>query len=251
MTRSRASTPRLSPQLAAFAPALVIFDKDGTLIDFHAMWGGWLTELARRLETATGMPIADKLFKAMGFEASAGQIKPAGQLAITPMAGLRKLTLELLRGVGLSPQAAETAMAAAWHLSDPVALAQPLTDLKDLFSTLRAYGTRVAIATSDDRTATETMLAALNLAPLVDALVCADDGVPIKPAPDMVLSICGQLDIPPARTVVVGDNPDDLRMGHAAGAGLVIGVLSGVSSADNLALEADILLPNVEKLLQP
>ena len=29
---------------------LVIFDKDGTLIDFHAMWGGWAETLAERLE---------------------------------------------------------------------------------------------------------------------------------------------------------------------------------------------------------
>ena len=37
----------------AFNPRLVIFDKDGTLIHFDAMWGGWVTELARRLEAET------------------------------------------------------------------------------------------------------------------------------------------------------------------------------------------------------
>ena len=31
---------------------LVIFDKDGTLLDFHAMWGGWTRELGDRLEAA-------------------------------------------------------------------------------------------------------------------------------------------------------------------------------------------------------
>ena len=29
---------------------LVVFDKDGTLLDFHAMWGGWAIELGRRLD---------------------------------------------------------------------------------------------------------------------------------------------------------------------------------------------------------
>ncbi|HTC85980.1 MAG TPA: hypothetical protein VK656_04720, partial [Candidatus Acidoferrum sp.] len=28
---------------------LVVFDKDGTLIEFHAMWGGWTADLARDL----------------------------------------------------------------------------------------------------------------------------------------------------------------------------------------------------------
>jgi phosphoglycolate phosphatase len=94
------------------------------------------------------------------------------------------------------------------------------------------------------------MLAALSIPSLIDTLVSADDGLPIKPAPDMVLAICRELNIPAATTVVVGDNPDDMRMGRAAGVGLVIGVLSGVSSADILAADADILLPNVEDLVQ-
>jgi phosphoglycolate phosphatase len=47
---------------------------------------------------------------------------------------------------------------------------------------------------------------------------------------------------------VVGDNVDDLRMGRAAGVGLVIGVLSGVSAASMLTPPADLLLPSVENL---
>jgi hypothetical protein len=31
---------------------LVVFDKDDTLIDFNAMWGDWITDLARHLEAA-------------------------------------------------------------------------------------------------------------------------------------------------------------------------------------------------------
>ncbi len=34
---------------------VVILDKDGTLVDFHAMWGGWARELGQRLE-ASGPP---------------------------------------------------------------------------------------------------------------------------------------------------------------------------------------------------
>jgi phosphoglycolate phosphatase-like HAD superfamily hydrolase len=49
----------------AFEPKLIIFDKGGTLIDFRAMWGDWLVELARRLEAKTGLPVRERLFAAL------------------------------------------------------------------------------------------------------------------------------------------------------------------------------------------
>ncbi len=241
---------RLMPELTALSPSLIIFDKDGTLIDFHAMWSGWVTELARRLEAATGLTIAPQLFRAMNFDLNAGRVAPNGKLSVTPIAGLRALTVDVLGEAGLPSEAVEVAMATAWHIPDPVALAQPLTDLAVLFSTLRTCGLKIAVATSDDRAPTEAMLAGLNLTSLVDALSCADDGLPIKPAPDMVLTICRALNIPPAKAIMVGDNADDLQMGRAAGAGLVIGVLSGVSTAADLAPHADVLLSSVAGLIE-
>jgi HAD superfamily hydrolase (TIGR01509 family) len=242
-------TPALHPALAAFGPKLVIFDKDGTLIDFHAMWGAWATELAHRLEMATGLALADRLFRAIDFDPVTGQIASAGHLALTPAAGLKKVTLNILQAAGLTAQAAETALTAAWHAPDPVALARPLANLPALFNALRARNAKIAVATSDDRAPTQKQLSALAIAPLVDSLVCADDNIPIKPASDMILTVCRRLEISPAHTVMVGDNPDDLRMGRAAGAGLNIGVLSGVGAAAELAPRVDLLLSSIGELL--
>jgi HAD superfamily hydrolase (TIGR01549 family) len=244
------TTWQLIPKLSTLAPSLIIFDKDGTLIDFHSMWGAWVVELARRLETTTGLTMAKQLFQAMDFDVDSGRIAPQGKLAVVPLAGLRGLIIDVLGEFDLSSEAIEAAMAAAWHSPDPIALARPCADLTALFSTLRACGLKIAIATSDDRASTEATLAGLKLTSLVDALVCADDGLPLKPAPDMVLSLCRSLDISPAKTVVVGDNADDLQMGRAAGAGLAIGVLSGVSIATELAAYADLLLTSVGELVQ-
>jgi phosphoglycolate phosphatase len=101
------------------------------------------------------------------------------------------------------------------------------------------------VATTDDRGPTERTLAALGLAELVDGLVCADDGVPVKPAPDMVIALCGRLGIDPARVAVVGDSVADLEMARRAGAGLVVGVLSGVGEQGQLASLADVVLQSV------
>jgi phosphoglycolate phosphatase-like HAD superfamily hydrolase len=240
--------PQLIPALAAFAPALVIFDKDGTLIDFHAMWGSWLAELARRLEAGTGLPLAQPLFRSMGFDPVTNRIIANGPLALAPVLEIHKLIIQVLQATGLTTAAAETALAAAWHIPDPIKSAYPLTDLVALFSTFQSYGSKIAIATSDDRPQTEETLVEFRIASLVDALICADDGLPIKPAPDMILAVCATLEIPPARAVMVGDNVPDLQMGHAAGVGLTIGVLSGLASSTELEPYADLLLPSVDDL---
>jgi phosphoglycolate phosphatase-like HAD superfamily hydrolase len=244
-----AVVPSLISELTALAPSLIIFDKDGTLIDINTMWGGWITELAQRLEVTTGLSIARPLFKTMAFDPASGAIAPSGPLSIAPLAEQRKLVSGVLREAGLSPAESEAAIATAWYMPDPVALAQPLADLRELFGLLRAHRFKLAIATSDDRAPTEATLAGLEIAPLADEVVCADDGLPLKPAPDMILTICRSLNILPARTVMVGDNVDDLRMGRAAGVGLTIGVLSGVSSMVDLAPEADIVLNSVAGLI--
>ena len=84
---------------------------------------------------------------------------------------------------------------------------------------------------------------------MVDAMVCADDGLPAKPAPDAALALCRRLGVPPAQAAMVGDSLADLRMGRAAGVGLLVGVSSGLSDAEALRTEADVVLGSVAELV--
>jgi phosphoglycolate phosphatase-like HAD superfamily hydrolase len=227
---------------------LVVFDKDGTLIEFDAMWGGWAVDLAASLERATGTPVEGALFAMLGFDPAAGRVLAGGDLAATPMARLRERTRDLLVAAGLTAPAADLALRAAWHAPDPVTTAHPLTDLAGLFRHLRSAGRRIAVATSDDREPTQRTLAALGLTSAIDALVCADDGIPVKPHPDMVLHLCASLGIEPARTAVVGDSVADLEMGRRAGAGLLVGVLTGVGDRADLGPVADLVVRSVADL---
>jgi phosphoglycolate phosphatase-like HAD superfamily hydrolase len=228
---------------------LVVFDKDGTLIDFHAMWGDWIRELARRLTVAAGHDMGESFFRAVGFDGVTNRVELSGLLAIGTMDELRACAAAALESAGLAAGEALTAIDAAWYIPDPVALARPLADLSALFEACRARGLRIAIATTDDRAPTEAMLAGLGLAHLVDALACGDDGHPIKPAPEAVLKLCAHFDIAPAHIAMVGDTTADLRMARAAGAGLAIGVLSGVGTREALAPLADLLLSSVGDLM--
>jgi len=228
---------------------LVIFDKDGTLIEFHRMWRDWVGDLGDRIELVTGRPFRSALFELMGVDPIRGTIAPHGLLAATPMSRLRALVVAAVAHEGATAADAETAVEAAWHPPDPVELARPTTDLRTLFQGLVARGIRIAVATSDDRDPTERTLAALGIADLVSAIACADDGRPVKPAPDAVLHLAATVGVAPGRTAVVGDAPADMVMGRAAKAGLVIGVLTGVGDAVRLGGTADVVLGSIAELL--
>jgi phosphoglycolate phosphatase-like HAD superfamily hydrolase len=228
---------------------LVIFDKDGTLIEFHAMWSGWAIALADDLERATGRPIREKLYAMLGYDAAAGRAIGGGRLAATPMTRIREATGDVLRDAGVPAEEVGPALDVAWHAPDPVALARPVTDLGALLTALRAGGRRIAVATTDDRDPTLRTLTALGLDGSIDAVACADDGIAVKPAGDMVVHLCRLLGTAPDRTAVVGDSPADLAMGRAAGVARCYGVLTGVGTGDELAPIADEVIHSVADLL--
>jgi phosphoglycolate phosphatase len=228
---------------------LIIFDKDGTLIDFDAMWGGWVEALAAQLEALTGARLAPALFQAMGYDPAARRTLAGGPLAVRSMASLRILTGEVLVAQGLSAGEAESALAAAWQVPNPSLTARPLADLPRLFSALREAGLKIAVATSDDHAPTIATMATLKVDHLVDFVIGADDGLPLKPRPDMVWAACQVTGVEPRLTIVVGDGLADLEMGLAAGAGLTVGVTTGVTDASALAPCADVIMSSVADLM--
>lgn len=234
--------------LKNFKAEAIIFDKDGTLIDFDAMWGGWVIYLAEQLHQLSGLNVRDALCLAMGYDDANKKVLATGKLAATPMHLLYRLTVEVMQALGLSETDAEKVVADGWCIPDPVILAKPFTDTRALFSSIHELKIKIGIATTDDRAPTQAMIEAFDIEEYISTMVCSDDGVKAKPAPDMVLTICERMKIDPAKAMVIGDTIPDLKMARAAGAGLVVGVLKGVSNAKDLAPFADILIESVDDL---
>lgn len=242
------------PPADALPPTLdgidvVIFDKDGTLIDFHAMWGGWARGLGDRLDAVIRRPVSLDVFAAIGFDPTSGRVAPGGELATATMAGIEETVARVLRRWCPSIAAARRATEAAWSVPDPVALAVPLADLPATFERLRADGRRIAIVTTDDRGSTDATLRSLGVRDDVRAMVCGDEGFAMKPEPDPVFAICQAFQSDPSRVAVIGDTPADMAMGRAAGAGRVIGVRSGLGSDADLG-EADAIIDSIADLLR-
>jgi phosphoglycolate phosphatase-like HAD superfamily hydrolase len=229
---------------------LVVFDKDGTLISFEAMWTGWARDLGTRLELATRRPVAGDVYTTIGYDPVANRILAGAPMAVATMGEIAELVGAVLRRWCPSVSAARRILADAWFEPDPVERAVPLADLGAVFTALREHGRRIAVATTDDRTPTEATLAALGLADLVDDIVCGDDEGPTKPEPAALTLIANRLGVQVENTAMVGDTPADLRMARDAGA-RAIGVASGVGSTAELAPEADLVVESIATLVGP
>lgn len=230
---------------------LVVFDKDGTLISFDAMWAGWARELGSRLEIATRRPVAGDVFATIGYDPTDDRVVPGGPLAVATMSGIEELVGAVLRRWCPSVAAARRILAEAWFVPDPVTSAVPLADLPRLFGALRAASRRIAVATTDDRRPTEATLAALGIDDLVAGVLCGDDAGPTKPEPAALAELAERAGVAIERTAIVGDTPADLEMGRGAGAGRVIGVRSGVTDGALLEPLADLVIESVAALADP
>ena len=231
-------------------PGLVVFDKDGTLIDFQMMWGSWTEQFAWRLEMASKQPLREALFDALGYDYMRRRVHSGGALCCTPMRNLRTLGEKVLMNssLKLSQKEAEDMVTSIWQMPDPVSTARPLADLPNLFHTLRSMNMKIAVCTTDDHEAAENTLKALQVEHLVDVVVGGDDPIPSKPSPEQLYYICYKCGVAPYDTIMVGDTSTDMKLGQAAGAGLSVGVLDGASSIPDLAQYADVLIPSVAKL---
>jgi phosphoglycolate phosphatase len=212
------------------------------------MWGGWARQLGARLDDVIRRPVSPDVFATIGFDPTTGRVAPGGPLATGTMAGIEETVARVLRRWCPSIAAARRATAAAWLVPDPAALAVPLADLGAIFGRLRAEGKRIAVITTDDREPTDATLRALGIREHVGALVCGDDGFVVKPAPDAVFAVCHAFQTEPAKVALIGDTPADLVMAREAGSGRVVGVRSGLGSAEDLML-ADVVVDSVAVLL--
>ena len=107
-------------------------------------------------------------------------------------------------------------------------LFQPGGDAAGLLARRRAHGLRLALVTADDRAPTEDTLRRLGLADCWDVILCGDDGLPQKPAPEPALEACRRVGVAPNEAIMVGDTIADLVMP----AGRVCARRSGLWRAD-------------------
>jgi phosphoglycolate phosphatase len=105
----------------------------------------------------------------------------------------------------------------------------------DVLDWLRDRAVRVCLTTGFAPPTRDALLDHLGWGSRIDLALSPADVGRGRPWPDMVLAAAKQLgDVPLEAVAVVGDTPSDMQAGTAAGAALVIGVLTGAGRADEL-----------------
>jgi phosphoglycolate phosphatase len=236
-----------------FDAGLVAFDKDGTLIEFDFMWGRLAVAWVERLTADAGDgSLRTELYRSFGYDAEQRRTDPESPLAIATTGQLQTIAAVTLYRHGIPWPEAEDRARLAFQTGANLpldSLIKPAGHVAALLERLQDAGIRVAVVTTDHRAETAETLCILGIAHLVDAIVCGDDKLPSKPAPDMLLAACQQLGVTPACAVVVGDTTADLLMAQRAGAGLKVAVLSGAGQEGLLRAHADVVLHSIDEIV--
>lgn len=241
MTTASASLALVADRMATIRG--ILFDKDGTLIDYQASWAP-VNEACARHASGGDPDLAARLLLAGGLDPETGRYRAGSPFA----AGTAAEIAEALHEAGALGGVADLTLAFDDIFRAHATKIVPVTDLAALFATLAGRGLKLGIASSDNEGSIRLLAAAQRIDVHLDFVAGYDTGHGVKPGPGMALAFAAATGLDPHEIAVVGDNLHDLLMGRAAGAGLVIGVLTGTSPREVLAAEADVVLESVAEL---
>ncbi|WP_052415736.1 HAD family hydrolase [Paenibacillus graminis] len=235
--------PELITPQGKHSISAILFDKDGTLLQFISLWGSWsecfleqfTCQLAGR---GLEFPVQHRASLLGTVHDAGGRITGYdrnGPLAMGTMSDLYAILswqgyllglswAESMELVELCRQEADALL----ERSRPVL---PLPGLLRFLDQCAASGVALAVVTADETAAAENHLRWLGIRGYFSAVIGTDQVERGKPFPDMALLACEQLGVQPAEAAVIGDTNGDMRMAKAAGAAVAVGIAGTASVA--------------------
>src|SRR5262245_15102078 len=221
----------------------ILFDKDGTILDYARTWVPTNREVA--LHAACGdARLAAELLRAHGQDPETGMVVGGSLLAAGSIA-------EIADAFAAHP--GERAPANLKPDLDRVfaeggaKYATLIPGAERTLVTIKQRGLRMGIATNDSMDGLKASLRS-GILDLFEFVAGYDSGHGTKPEPGMVLAFCEAVGLEPGEIAVVGDAAHDLAMGRAAKVGLTVGLLSGTGTEEQLRPLADLLVNSINDL---
>ena len=218
----------------------VIFDKDGTLFDFHATWSHWTAALLARL-AAEDATLMRRLGEAIGYDTQRRVFAPNSPVVAETVDRIAARLVPLLPNWDAATLEREMVLLAT---TAPQVEATPLAGLLD---TLSRAGIRLGVATNDGEVAALAQLERAGIRDRFCFVAGYDSGHGGKPGPGPLLAFARAAGLVPGQVAMIGDSLHDLEAAHAAGM-VALGVLTGPAARATLAPLADAVLDDISGL---
>lgn len=230
----------------------VIFDKDGTLVDFASLWIPAAAKVVEKLVETYHMDSSSavKILRSFGIHEDES-VDPKGQLAIGTYESMAGCAVEIMKDNGIAcSYEAVCAQMREWFeraVDEGYMSCSYPCDLSKLFGYLSDRGIHTAVSTTDNLANTKKLL---DRAGITTEMICASDSAyPIKPDPSFIHTCAEKWGVDTGQIVMVGDTPNDMKFAENGGA-MKIGVLSGTAKREELAQSADIVISHVGELMK-
>ncbi|MEY9954071.1 HAD family hydrolase [Leifsonia sp. EB34] len=242
--------------------ALVAVDADDPYaLDTAALDPDELTDLELVVLGLTGTTVADdglveqaflRALDAAGLAVTDDELRRAQEFAHAAMGRPRIAVFQALTDDEDRAEHANAVFESAYAELAADQGVRPVPGAEDLIRRLRSLGVAVVLTTAFSRATLDTVLDALGWRDLPDLALSPSDGGRGRPYPDLPLTALLRTGAASVEgMVVVGDTASDIASGLAAGAGLVVGVLTGAHDEETLLdAGADAVIAGVADLAE-
>lgn len=228
----------------------ILFDKDGTLIDF-SLWRNAGIKTIKSIMDEYDLK-DDKLFKDLKKSIGINDygVEPFGALAYRSHEDLAQemhFVLNKYIDIDINKfQKNVVSLLRSEVMRDDVEFKE-MTDIKALYKHFSSNNIKMGLATADCKESAMHMINKLDLHDSFDFIGAYDGVMKRKPSTDMCMRFCSMYGLKPNEVAIVGDSYNDMLFANYSGA-IGVGVLSGVSSKINLKDIANVIIPSVNSL---
>lgn len=212
----------------------VLFDKDGTLLDFHRTWDQIVVTALRQV-SGRDVDALQAAALAIGVDLRSGTIMPDAAFVSESNAQIA----ERLRP-HLDPDHFEQSL-----LAMSQGVATPAAGVVDLLDHLSSAKIPLGVVTNDSAAHARTQLDELGWLPLFGSVIGYDSGYSAKPSAGPVLAAIHELGGEPKTTLMIGDAAPDILSGRDAGA-----LTAYLGTSEALIALADLSADTVDQLAE-
>lgn len=230
---------------------LVIFDKDGTLMDLYKYWSSMVAYRVDLVQARLKFSDDHKkdIMYAMGVDIANKRLRENGPVGLKKREIVMQTMEDALGKIGFRDikdichqvfeEADDVSMG---HLEEII---RPINGMKTLINSLCERECRIAVATTDKTVRAKLAVQILGIADKIDIVVGEDMVKNYKPYPDMVYEILKSLGVDKESAVMVGDAVTDVEMGMNAGLRASIGVCSGLTARKELVAKTQYIVEDI------